>query len=177
MDVERSNSYYEYYELEQWTILPWVGVLKTKNLRWASGWQCWLNTNILWHPVWGSSQGLYCQPTNQQQTYQILRYFNQVHAESACPIYDWKVKNESKVTHRCFLTSFGSFGQAVSEEKIKKNQPIRNKNRLWQPCLLTDQDKMSILYRGPYNNACSFRPDPLTNMATTGNSCFWLADF
>ena len=24
---------------------------------------------------------------------------------------------------------------------------------------------------------CSFHPDPLTNMATTGNSCFWLADF
>ena len=23
---------------------------------------------------------------------------------------------------------------------------------------------------------CSFRPDPLTNMAVTGNSCFWLAD-
>jgi hypothetical protein len=23
---------------------------------------------------------------------------------------------------------------------------------------------------------CSFCPDPLTNMATTGNSCFWLAD-
>ena len=24
---------------------------------------------------------------------------------------------------------------------------------------------------------CSFRTDPLTNMATTGNSCFWLVDF
>jgi hypothetical protein len=25
--------------------------------------------------------------------------------------------------HKCFLSSFGSFGQAVSEEKIKKNDP------------------------------------------------------
>ena len=24
---------------------------------------------------------------------------------------------------------------------------------------------------------CSFYPDPLTNMAAIGNSCFWLADF
>ena len=24
---------------------------------------------------------------------------------------------------------------------------------------------------------CSFRPDPLTNMAATGNYCFWLADY
>ena len=29
-----------------------------------------------------------------------------------------------------------------------RNQPIRNKNCLWQPCLLTDRDKMSNLYRG-----------------------------
>jgi hypothetical protein len=49
----------------------------------------------------------------------------------------------------CFLPSFGSFGQVVSEEKIKKNQPIRNKNCLCRPCLLMDQDKMSNLYRGP----------------------------
>ena len=50
--------------------------------------------------------------------------------------------------HRCFLPSFGSFGQAVSEEKISKNRPIRNKNCLWRPCLLMDQDEMSNLYRG-----------------------------
>jgi hypothetical protein len=35
-------------------------------------------------------------------------------------------------------TPFGSFGQAVSEEKILKNRPIRNKNCLWWPCLLMD---------------------------------------
>jgi hypothetical protein len=35
------------------------------------------------------------------------------------------------------------------EEKIFfRNQPIRNKNCLWWPCLLTNQDKMSNLYRG-----------------------------
>ena len=30
-----------------------------------------------------------------------------------------------------------------------RNQPIRNKNCLWWPCLLTDRDGMSNLYRGP----------------------------
>ncbi len=30
-----------------------------------------------------------------------------------------------------------------------RNQPIRNKNCLWRPCLLTYYDKMSTLYRGP----------------------------
>jgi hypothetical protein len=29
-----------------------------------------------------------------------------------------------------------------------RNQPIRNKNRLWCPCLLTDREKISNLYRG-----------------------------
>jgi hypothetical protein len=34
-------------------------------------------------------------------------------------------------------------------EESKKNQPIRNKNRLLRPCLLMDRDGMSNLYRGP----------------------------
>ena len=51
--------------------------------------------------------------------------------------------------HRCFLPSFGSFGQAVSEEKIFKNRPISNKNCLWRPCLLMDRDKMCNLQREP----------------------------
>jgi hypothetical protein len=29
-----------------------------------------------------------------------------------------------------------------------RNQPIRNKNCMWWPCLLTDRDKMSNLHRG-----------------------------
>ena len=29
-----------------------------------------------------------------------------------------------------------------------RNQPIRNKNCLWWPCLLTDRDEISNLYRG-----------------------------
>jgi hypothetical protein len=39
--------------------------------------------------------------------------------------------------------------KTVSEEKNLKNQPIRNKNRLWRPCLLLDRDEMSNLYREP----------------------------
>jgi hypothetical protein len=50
--------------------------------------------------------------------------------------------------HRCFLPSFGSFGQVVSEEKIFfRNQPIIKKC-MWWPCLLTDQYEMSNLYSG-----------------------------
>ena len=53
-----------------------------------------------------------------------------------------------RTAQRCFLPSFGSFGQAVSEKNFK-NQPIRNKNHLWRPCLLTDREEMSNCYRGP----------------------------
>ena len=51
--------------------------------------------------------------------------------------------------HRCLFPSVGSFGQAVSVEKILKIRPIRNKNFLWRPCLLTNWDEMSSHYRGP----------------------------
>ena len=34
-------------------------------------------------------------------------------------------------------------------EYFFRNQPIRNKNCLWRPCLLTDRHEMSNLYRGP----------------------------
>jgi hypothetical protein len=34
-----------------------------------------------------------------------------------------------------------------------RNRPIRNNNCLWWPCLLTDRNEMSILYRGPSKDA------------------------
>ena len=30
-----------------------------------------------------------------------------------------------------------------------RNQPIKNKNGLWRPCLLTDRDEISNIYKGP----------------------------
>jgi hypothetical protein len=43
----------------------------------------------------------------------------------------------------CFLPSFGSFGKAVSKKKnFFRKQPIRNKNCLWWPCLLTIGTKL-----------------------------------
>jgi hypothetical protein len=105
----------------------------------------------------------------------------------------------SSETNRCLLPSFGSFGQAVSEEKIFRNRPIRNKNCLWRPCLLMYLDEMSIfrsltfhilIFSSETSQSNELKLgkkhlwkvlyiclDPLTNMATTGNSCFWLADF
>ena len=34
------------------------------------------------------------------------------------------------------------------QRRFFRNQPIRNKNGLWWPCLLMDRDEMSNLYRG-----------------------------
>ena len=58
-------------------------------------------------------------------------------------------QSQQRTFHRCFLPSFGSFGQPVSKEKYLKIQPIRNKNHLWWPCLLMDRDGMSNLYIEP----------------------------
>jgi hypothetical protein len=37
----------------------------------------------------------------------------------------------------------------LQRRRFFRNQPIRNKNCLWQPCLLTDRDEMNNRYRGP----------------------------
>ena len=55
--------------------------------------------------------------------------------------------------NKCFLQSVGSFGKAVSAEKIFRNRPIRNNNLLLQQCLLVNRNEISNLYREPSMNA------------------------
>jgi hypothetical protein len=94
-------------------------------------------------------------------------------------------QNGMSNSHRCFLPSFGLFGQAVSEKKIFRNWPIRIKNCLWWPCLLTDWDKMSNLYKrtfhrcflpsfGSFDHAVSekiFRNRPIRNKNRLWRPC------
>ena len=56
-------------------------------------------------------------------------------------------RNEQSL-QRTFHIHVDSSYQAVSEKNFR-NRPIRNKNRLWRPCLLTDRDEISNLYKGP----------------------------
>ena len=84
---------------------------------------------------------IFQKSTNQKQEWPVAAMF-----------VNGSGRNEQSLQrtfHRCFLPSFGSFGEAVSVEKIFKNRPIRNKNCLWWPCLLMNWDEMSNLYKGP----------------------------
>ena len=74
-----------------------------------------------------SEEKIFQKSTTQKQEWPVVAMF-----------VNGSGRNEQslqKTFHRCFLPSFGSFGQAVSEEKIFKNRPIRNKNCLQRPCL------------------------------------------
>ena len=88
-----------------------------------------------------TEENFFLKSINQKQEFPVVAMFVNRSGQNE--------QSLQRTFHRCFLPSFGSFGQAVSEEKIKKNQPIRNKNCLWRPYLLLDREKMCNLKRGP----------------------------
>ena len=92
-----------------------------------------------------SEEKIFQKSTNQKEKWSVVAMF-----------VNGSELNEQflqKTVQGCFLPSFDSFGQAVSEENIFRNRPIRNKSCLWWPCLLTNRDEMSNLYREPSKDA------------------------
>ena len=77
------------------------------------------------------TEKIFQKSTNQKQELSVVAMFDNGSGRNE--------QSLSRICHRCFLPSLGSFGQVVSE-KICLNRPIRNKNCLWQPCLLMNQN-------------------------------------
>jgi hypothetical protein len=76
-----------------------------------------------------------------------------------CTFNSDPLTNMATIGNSCFWLA--NFFLIFSSETAWQNEWKLGRKHLWQ-----------VLYKD-----CSFRPDPLTNMVATGNSCFWLVDF
>jgi hypothetical protein len=91
-------------------------------------------------------------------------------------LYRWPSKDAS-------YPVLNHLAKRSQKRRFFRNQPIRNKNCLWWPCLWTDRNYMCNLYRGPSKDAFYqvsihlaqwfqrrkyFRNQPIRN-----NNCLW----
>ena len=89
--------------------------------------------------------------------FQRRRFFrNQPIRNKNCLWWPCLLMDRDKMSNLCREPSIDASYQVsvhlakqFQRRRFFRNQPIRNKNCLWRPCLLTDRDEMSNLYRRP----------------------------
>ena len=59
-----------------------------------------------------------------------------------------KLNTESSIHVDASYRDSVHMAKQFQRRRFFRNQPIKNKNCMWWPCLLTDRDEMSNLHRG-----------------------------
>jgi hypothetical protein len=59
-----------------------------------------------------------------------------------------KINTEPSIHEDASYQVLVHMAKQYQRRRFFRNRPIRNKNCMWWPCLLTDRDKMSNLHRG-----------------------------
>jgi hypothetical protein len=88
----------------------------------------------------------YCRVTSELYSYDKIGLFSSP-CQRQCELLP-SLGVRRPLTFHILIFSFEIWPGGFRGEDFFRNQPIRNKNGLWWPCLLTDRDEMSNLYRG-----------------------------
>jgi hypothetical protein len=113
------------------------------------------NKNCLWRQnfVNGSGQNEQALERTFHRCFLPIEYFKSVYTTKNIDL-GWVYTSKCYTLHT--LVDIRFFLARLTKDNVSfcfRNRPIRNKNYLWWPCLLTDRNEMSILYRGPSKDA------------------------